>query len=330
METVETEELRKYCVYLITNLMNGKQYCGLTCNRKQRWKRHQKNAENGSQEHLYCSIRLYGLGNFRFLVVKESLTKKEAIKEETRLIKELNLRDPFRGYNLTDGGEGTQGISKQSLEKQFISRGWKKDSFCGRYFALELPTEEICKEYQNGSSTPALAEKYDCSEMAINTRLRASGIPFRSASDRMRWKFQRPRKGGKQYKPEISNEEIKSLYDSGMGSKPIGRKFGVSAQMIMGRLNKMGVTLRSVEETTRRLDIPDWLVIRLYKEGWSTKQIGEHFGMTAEGISYRLRTSGVERRPLGARNSTRNRRFEDKSERIAYIQSIRETETNGG
>jgi group I intron endonuclease len=98
-------------VYLITNLINGKQYVGKTTRSlKVRWARHQYEAIRGRKQALYYAIRKYGAVCFSIEVLEEADLKTEQDMNlcEILYIKFLNTKAP-NGYNLTDGGEGTIG-----------------------------------------------------------------------------------------------------------------------------------------------------------------------------------------------------------------------------
>ena len=73
---------------------NGKRYVGISSNVEQRWndgKNYEKNTE------MWNDIVKYGWSNIEHQIIKEGLTKKEALALERKMIREENLvRD---GYN---------------------------------------------------------------------------------------------------------------------------------------------------------------------------------------------------------------------------------------
>tara|TARA_B110000977_G_scaffold19304_1_gene23272 strand:+ start:9044 stop:10084 length:1041 start_codon:yes stop_codon:yes gene_type:complete len=116
--------------YVILNLVNGKRYEGETVNFKNRHYNHMRNMKNENardhKKHLYCSMRKYGIENFRFyfrrkfvFVGREKLNEieREAFYAkfkaaylhpcETYWIRRLNLIKD--GYNLKESGEGGGG-----------------------------------------------------------------------------------------------------------------------------------------------------------------------------------------------------------------------------
>lgn len=114
-------------IYVITNTVNSLQYVGITKNLKKRWYQH-RNAD-GTSRYLHPSIRKYGIENFVFSHIADVFDLESAKFLEKLLIKEKNTKSPY-GYNLTDGGEGTQGFifSEESKEKMRIVQTGKKMS----------------------------------------------------------------------------------------------------------------------------------------------------------------------------------------------------------
>ena len=92
-----------YTVYKHTNVKNGKVYIGITNQPKEkRW-------ANG-KGYSHCrkfdnAIKKYGWDAFNHEVVKEGITKEEAVNLEQKLIADNNACDDKYGYNLTSGGE---------------------------------------------------------------------------------------------------------------------------------------------------------------------------------------------------------------------------------
>ncbi len=116
-----------YHIYVITNTVNAMQYVGITKNLKKRWYQH-RNAD-GTSRYLHPSIKKYGIENFVFSHIADAFDLDSAKFLEKLLIKEKNTKSP-NGYNLTAGGEGTQGFifSEESKEKMRIAQTGKKMS----------------------------------------------------------------------------------------------------------------------------------------------------------------------------------------------------------
>lgn len=102
-------------VYTITNLINGKQYVGVTKNFKKRFKDHKAEMRGKTNKPLYNSMRKYGIENFKFEIICTcDLSNIE--EKEKYFIKELKTFHP-NGYNMTSGGEYRKELSIESIEK---------------------------------------------------------------------------------------------------------------------------------------------------------------------------------------------------------------------
>ncbi len=93
----------KYAIYIITNLVNAKQYVGITKDIPGRWSRHK--AAKGGCPVLHSAIKKHGVENFAFTHVADAFDEEAAKMIERILIAENNTKAPY-GYNMTDGGDG--------------------------------------------------------------------------------------------------------------------------------------------------------------------------------------------------------------------------------
>ena len=93
-------------IYLITNLINGKVYVGMSSNTRQRWVDHRKKLRKGSHAnpHLQSAWVVYGEAAFRFevLQVESDLTKLSDLEQHH--INNLRALDRDHGYNMSSGG----------------------------------------------------------------------------------------------------------------------------------------------------------------------------------------------------------------------------------
>lgn len=113
-------------VYLITNIINGKQYVGQTIQvLERRWNFHM--SKNSRCLALKAAIEKYGKENFKVKEVYRALSLEELNKKEQEFIADLNTLAP-NGYNLTTGGDRPV-FSKESIEK--MSKSAKgRSSWC--------------------------------------------------------------------------------------------------------------------------------------------------------------------------------------------------------
>jgi len=88
-------------IYVITNLINGKQYVGQTTqNLAKRWQAHQCKGHI-----LHKAIKKYGTSGFSIEQIDTALTQDELNTKEVHWIENLNTISP-NGYNLSLGGHG--------------------------------------------------------------------------------------------------------------------------------------------------------------------------------------------------------------------------------
>lgn len=124
------------CVYLVTNKINGRCYVGKTDRtlrvRKSEHLRMAKNIKD--KTYFYKAIRKYGFINFKWRILFSSKNLDLLKEREIAFIKHFSTRRP-KGYNLTNGGDGTSGriISKETRRKiskgnkgKFISKSMRK------------------------------------------------------------------------------------------------------------------------------------------------------------------------------------------------------------
>lgn len=110
------KEERNCCVYCHTNKFNGKKYIGFTSQKPEvRWK-------NGYGYKLTTYFRnaidKWGWNSFVHEVLFTGLSEEEAKQIEKDLIAEYHTNDKRYGYNLTIGGEGTNGYHHTDEAKE--------------------------------------------------------------------------------------------------------------------------------------------------------------------------------------------------------------------
>ncbi len=97
-----------YTIYLRTNLINGKQYVGQTCDFKRRSKDWNNLSIRYANKFLTEDREKYGLDNFKTTVLDVVETREEAWEQEKYYIKELGTKFP-NGYNRANGGKDSSG-----------------------------------------------------------------------------------------------------------------------------------------------------------------------------------------------------------------------------
>lgn len=109
----------KYTVYVHIS-PSKKYYVGLTSLKPNfRWGR---NGHGYQSQYFSRAIRKYGWDNFEHIIVAEELPKEEACTLEKMLINALQSNNHKYGYNITDGGDGTDGFHHTEEAKEKIAK----------------------------------------------------------------------------------------------------------------------------------------------------------------------------------------------------------------
>lgn len=96
-------------VYVAKNLVNEKEYVGMTSSSLQkRIKKHEWSAAKGSPTIFHNAIRKYGIEAFCFSILSTHQTRAEMAEAEIATIKKRGTNYP-KGYNITLGGDGFSG-----------------------------------------------------------------------------------------------------------------------------------------------------------------------------------------------------------------------------
>ena len=118
----------EYIVYMHIS-PNGKKYVGQTSQKANgRWRQGEGYKRN---EYFYRAIKKYGWENFDHKILFEHLSEEEANKEEKRLIQELELTNPQKGYNIREGGNNG-GLSLETRRKIGEAQKGEKNHMYGR------------------------------------------------------------------------------------------------------------------------------------------------------------------------------------------------------
>jgi group I intron endonuclease len=129
---VPTEEDRRWCVYIHRNKINNKAYIGVAADAKKRWgidgKNYLSQHTDGSYEHPAFARALMKYkdwnNDWEHIIFQENLTQAEAKHIEVLLIALFQTncsryKNPERGYNLTDGGDGVVGyVYTEEIKKK--------------------------------------------------------------------------------------------------------------------------------------------------------------------------------------------------------------------
>lgn len=113
-----------FCVYRLTNTLNGKKYIGKATELRSRVRRHWSYSRRGSNTPLHCAMRKYGETVFTLERIADFASEAEAFAFERAAIIAEGTRVPV-GYNVTAGGEGATGYAQTEETKQKKSAALK-------------------------------------------------------------------------------------------------------------------------------------------------------------------------------------------------------------
>jgi hypothetical protein len=133
------------------NFPNGKHYIGqTTTSLEQRTKEHKRTAKNGDSKCVYNAIRKYEMvDTLELIEIDTADTIEELCEKEIEYIREYNsYYMNNNGYNMTYGGEGTNGYVYTEEEKQKISERVKK-YYEDNPDAREQQSEKMKKYYED-------------------------------------------------------------------------------------------------------------------------------------------------------------------------------------
>ena len=99
-----------YCIYKLTNIVNGKGYIGFTSDFKRRLREHKKTASKGQGQAIHAAIRKHGWENFVAEELYYSYDKQHTLDFEDHFINLYETKG-LKGYNITRGGQS--GFSKE-------------------------------------------------------------------------------------------------------------------------------------------------------------------------------------------------------------------------
>ena len=149
-----------FCGYIYKiQFPNGKHYIGLTTTSlKQREGQHKKCAKQGDTRRLYTALRKYNMvDTFELIEIDTAHTLEKLCEMEIKYIKEYNsYYINGKGYNMTFGGEGTNGYIFTEEDKQ------KQSEITKRYFenpeARQKQSELIKKYFENPDTRQQMSD----------------------------------------------------------------------------------------------------------------------------------------------------------------------------
>ena len=151
-------------IYLIKNLINGKNYIGQTINPTTRFNSYKLASSKGGNRPIEYAFKKYGFDNFEFSIIDQVNTQNEADEKEKFYIREYHSLITENGYNITKGGKGYDGKTPFHSQEEWkiIKEEIKTDLFhslqeIADRHQLSLP---MLKKVNQGKALYDETEKY--------------------------------------------------------------------------------------------------------------------------------------------------------------------------
>jgi group I intron endonuclease len=223
----ESIKEKVFCVYKITNLINGKIYIGKTYDVNIRWKSHLYACTNKKNQckPLYKSINEYRADNFTIEELEGNFTEQEAFNREIFWIQALDSKNPEIGMNLSSGGSGASGCKYK----------WSEDSrkkICGAgNHNFGKPLTEECKAKLSialsGANNPFYGRKH--SEETIEL------LKNKQISDETKKLISEAARGSNHGHSKLTEEDVikmRELFATGTSQKDLAEMFNVKRHTI--------------------------------------------------------------------------------------------------
>jgi group I intron endonuclease len=204
---------------------------------------------------LYRAMRKYGIGAFEFVVVEECSSESESYDAEKRWISRLNSTTDGWGYNQTAGGTGTFQASSATRAKMSAAKKGKKQS-----------------------------------PEAVALRAAANTGKVRTEEQKQRQLI-----GLRKRTAHITPQACWELYSTGMSTRTVGERLGVSAPVIERRLREGGYQLRPAGRA-RKPSITVEQCWSLYSKGLSLQAVADELGCNSQLVFRRLTHAGFQLR----------------------------------
>ena len=293
-------------VYLITNLVNGKVYVGQTVQPlAYRFRQHYYDSNRETRKPLQKAIREYGRSNFSIEPLCSCSNQKELDLMEDLHIVLFDVLNPEKGYNLKRGG--THGHMSDMVRALFKEQ--RQGSKHPRY-RHDIGDPELASLYETGKTVPELSQLFSASATTVARRLENFGITLRpyerKVSEELKQRFSQLYAGEKarDYRHDVSTDELVSLYREGQSPVQIGHLFSIHSTTVRKRLEASGIKVirraYNIPENSgrRRQDMSTQTLIGLYLQGLSTVTLGRMYNTSPSTIKSRLDKAGVQLRPI--------------------------------
>ena len=245
------------CIYGIRNEVNSKWYIG-KCADGIAEKRKRAHYNGYGNDPTYKAIKKYGVENFSFHILLDSIIPELLGDYEMEFIKTYNSKAPH-GYNLTDGGEANPNYGKKTSSKtcKKLSKALKGRQFSGEH-------RKKISEANTGKIAPNRKPEYDEAkafflslDTSISIRERRKCLytkyPHISQTRICKWVRRWQQETGQKISEQNQRspiwnhqEQIIKLYTVDfLSTRAIGKIFNVSKEPINKILKHNNIKLRS-------------------------------------------------------------------------------------
>ena len=140
-----------YTVYMHIS-PSGKRYIGITSMEPE--KRWNNGTGYPNNKHFTNAIKKYGWDNFEHIIIATDLSEEQAKEMEIELIREWDSTNPSKGYNITKGGEGANGLTHSEETKRKLSEANKGENNPNYGKHLSEETKRKLSKVFSGKNNP--------------------------------------------------------------------------------------------------------------------------------------------------------------------------------
>ena len=197
------------CIYLRTNLVNGKQYVGQTNNFEKRERDWKCLSRSYAGQVIDNARKKYGLENWKVEILKECTNKEELNKWELYYVEKYNTRKP-NGYNMTNGGDGIEGYQHTEEVK-------KRLSYYGRYCSHHR--KNVLQYTLNGEFVKEWCSISECIRNGYSSAVGRCCLGKRKSANGFIWLFKTSNEIPKNVKPYDFEEVYNNRSAAGKNRK---------------------------------------------------------------------------------------------------------------
>ena len=262
-------EEKRY-VYVITNLINNKQYVGQSKNPEQRFKQHCYHNKKNYTSLISCAIQKYGKDNFKMEILYYG---PEYNEKEIYYISKLNTLTPD-GYNIATGGEKPPYLHGTEIY------------FCK---LTNEEADEIKKELMAGNSVKEVQKKYNKVTESTIGRINRGDLWY---DDKLKYPLVEIAEDVKLSEKTVKNI-INDIKNTTLTLKEIGKKYNVCKSTVVNINNgyteyaqkneknfpirKSNSSTRTVEETK---ELADKIIDDILNKDLSFSKIAKNYNVS--------------------------------------------------